>query len=299
MACALSYPEQMLRSVARRADRLYIGPKPKPKKNGGIRYVYDTKPPLKGILKSINNVIFRQVNFPKYLTGSLSGRDFVSNVEIHKGAKTAITEDIAQFFDNINAEHVHRIWCEFFHFHPDVAQLLTCLTTKDGKVFQGTPTSSYLANLAFWDREPGLVDRLTEKGIRYSRYVDDITISSEYAISAVEKSWAISQIYGMIGGAGFRPQRAKHKEYSARKPITIMKLNANSKQQPTLTSQERAAIRAQVSQLEQRYASGNFDLNFQKDLNRVVGKIARLKRLHRHEAIQLQNRIKLIRGASE
>ncbi len=298
LACAISCPEQMLRSVSRRAGRLYIGPKPKPKKSGGIRYVFDTKPPLKDILKRINHVIFQQVHYPEYLTGSLKGRDFVANVEIHKGAKIAITEDIAQFFDNISSDQVYGVWRNFFHFHADVADLLTCLTTKDGRVFQGTPTSSYLANLVFWDREPGVVARLAERGFRYSRYVDDITISSEIDVSVDDKRWAISQIYGMIGGIGFKPQRVKHQELNARRPITIMRLNVNSNAKPTLTKQERSSIRAQVHQLEKCHASGNLGPNFQSELNKVAGRVARLKRLHRHEAEQLQNRIKLIRGAN-
>ena len=96
---ALGVGESVLRSLAYRAPKLYIGPKPKLKKNGGIREVFDTKPPLKPLLKKINNIFFRRVDFPKYLTGSLVGRDFIANVDIHKGSRRMISEDIAQFFD--------------------------------------------------------------------------------------------------------------------------------------------------------------------------------------------------------
>ena len=50
----MGYEEPLLRSIAQRAPRLYIGPKPKSKKGGGIRYVFDTKQPLKDILRRIN-----------------------------------------------------------------------------------------------------------------------------------------------------------------------------------------------------------------------------------------------------
>lgn len=294
---ALSMTEPMLRSIARRAPRLYIGPTPKPKKNSTkLRYVFDTRQPLKPLLKRINDVIFKRVIYPSYLTGSLPGKDFVANVALHAGAKRVVTEDIKSFFDHITANHVYRIWHHFFGFADEVAELLTLLTTKDGKVCQGTPTSSYLANLAFWDREPALAAKLAERGIRYSRYVDDVTISSTGELTEEDKRWAIAQIYGMIGGTGFKAQRTKHSGATARDPITIMGLNANSRGGPTLTKQERANIRTTVFQLEQRLARGEITPEFRQDLTRAAGKVGRLKRLHLREGEALKHRLDAIQS---
>ncbi|EMN5130290.1 RNA-directed DNA polymerase [Burkholderia contaminans] len=293
LARALQVSECQLLGIAQRATDLYIGPKPKPKKNGGIRYVFDTKPPLKSLLRRINSTFFKHTHFPKYLTGSLSGRDFVANVEIHKGARNAVTEDIAQFFDCISADHVYRIWRDFFRFGDEVASLLTKLTTKDGHVFQGTPTSSYLANLAFWDREFALVEKLKARGIRYSRYVDDITISTTSILAEEDKRWAIGQVYGMIGAAGFKPQRSKHGSFSASHAIRIMGLNAN--RSPTLTKQERSAIRAQVYQLEHRVAQAEKGLDIRTALSAAIGKVGRLKRLHPREGAALRLRLDAVR----
>ncbi|WP_407971010.1 reverse transcriptase family protein [Burkholderia pyrrocinia] len=283
----------MLRALAGRAHNLYIGPKPKPKKNGGVRYVFDTKLPLKPLLKRINSVFFRHVVFPRYLTGSLAGRDFVANVEVHKNSRHATTEDIAQFFDCITAEHVYRIWRKFFGFGEEVSTLLTQLTTKDGRVFQGTPTSSYLANLAFWDRESVLFEKLAARGIRYSRYVDDITVSSVGELGRGDTRWAIAQVYAMIGASGFQPQRAKHAAFAASHPIRIMGLNAN--RHPTLPIEERANIRAMVHQLEQCLAREEVTAEFRTRLSTANGKVGRLKRLHPREGAALRLRLDAIR----
>lgn len=278
---------------------MYIGPKPKLKKNGGIRNVFDTKPPLKLLLKKINKVFFRQVYFPQYLTGSLSGRDFIANVDIHKGSRCVITEDIKAFYDSITEDQVCRLWREFFGFAEEVASLLTILMTKEGRVFQGTPTSSYLANLAFWDRESSLVERLALRNIRYSRYVDDVTLSSLREMTLEDKRWAISQTYGMIGAAGFKPQRTKHSTLNAKLPITIMGLNANGTLKPSLTKQERAEIRARVFQLERRFERGDTGGDFLSELNRADGKVGRLKRLHVREGAALQHRLRIVRNATQ
>lgn len=293
---ALGEPEGFLRSMAERIPKLYIGPKPKPKKNGnGFRNVYDTKPPLKPLLKKINRVFFEQVEFPLYLQGSLKGRDFVSNADVHKGSRIVISEDIVKFFDHITAEHAYGIWHNFFGFDNEPAALLTALTTREGRVFQGTPTSSYLANLAFWTIEGRVVERLAARGIRYSRYVDDVTISHPTGISAEDKTWVIAQIYAMIGARGFKPERTKHAVQTAQGQISVMGLNVN--RHPTLSAAERSEIRAMVHHLEELFNRGETGPDFRQAIEKASGKIGRMSRFHQAEAAALKHRVQVVRRA--
>lgn len=293
---ALGRPEGMLRELAQRAPQLYIGPKPKLKKDGkSLRYVYDTKFPLKPLMKTINQVIFRRVAFPQYLQGSLAGRDYVSNVAIHKDSKTVISEDIEAYFDNITDEHVFEIWRRFFGFGQAPAELLTALTTREGRVFQGTPTSSYLANLAFWEIEDSVVSKLQARGLRYSRYVDDVTISSTAALTTEDKAWAIGQVVAMIGSRGFRTKREKHEIQSGNGRISVMKLNVN--RGVGVSTRERAQIRAAVHQLEQACIRCETGPQFRKELEKTSGRIGRLGRFHASEADRLRARLQAIRNA--
>lgn len=286
---ALSVTERELHSIVDRAPSLYIGPTPKPKKNGGFREVYDTRKPLKPLLRRVNKVFFERVLFPQYLTGSIKGRDFVANVEIHAGAKITISEDIASFFDCITADHVRRIWTDFFRFGDAVADILTALTTRDGHVYQGTPTSSYLANLCFWNIEHRIVRRLLAEGIRYSRYVDDVTLSSLAFLSRAQTAWAISQVYGMMEGAGFKPKREKHELQTSGAVIELMGLNANRR--ATLPQRERAHIRNAVFQLERHFEHGTIDEDFARLLRKATGRVIRLQRQHPSEGARLLARI--------
>ena len=114
---ALECTPGTLQNLAKRASSLYIGPMRKLKKDGKtFRDVYDTKPPLKPLLQKINRRIFTNVDFPLYLQGSLRGRDFVSNTEIHENSKIVISEDIEKYFDNISDNAVFSIWKDFFKF---------------------------------------------------------------------------------------------------------------------------------------------------------------------------------------
>jgi hypothetical protein len=296
LAKALACPEGTLRSIARRVATLYIGPTPKPKKNGlGYRNVYDTKHPLKPLLKKMNQVFFEAVQYPVYLQGSIKGRDPVRNAQLHENAQVAICEDIEKFFDNITADRVFSIWSGFFGFADEPATLLTALTTNGGKVFQGTPTSSYLANLAFWDIEPAVVERLAGRGIRYSRYVDDITLSHPVGLSAEDKAWAMSQVIAMMGARGFKPARDKHVIQGGRGPITLMRMNIN--RQPTITAKERGQIRAMVHHLEMQFDRGDIGVEFHRAMDTVSGKVGRLQRLHPVEGDKLRERLRAVRDA--
>lgn len=293
LAKALACPESVLRYIAARSPALYIGPTPKPKKNGkGFRDVYDTKPPLKPLLKKINQVFFEVVQYPVYLQGSIKGRDPVRNAKLHENAQVAICEDIEKFFDHITAERVFSIWNGFLGFSEEPATLLTALTTNGGRVFQGTPTSSYLANLAFWDIEPKVVERLAGRGIRYSRYVDDITLSHPSGLSADDKAWAMGQVIAMMGSRGFKPARDKHVIQGGSGPITLMRMNIN--RQATITAKERGQIRAMVHHLEMRVERGDLGVEFCQAINTVTGKVGRLHRLHPAEAEKLRDRLSVI-----
>jgi hypothetical protein len=302
LAKALHVTPGLLENVAERAPKLYIGPKKKLKRdNVTYRDVWDTKVPLKGLLRTINDVILKQVSYPQYLQGSLSGRDFVSNVEVHQDASVLITEDVRKFFDHITSDHVYRVWSEFFGFGDGPASLLTRLTTNASKVFQGTPTSSYLANLALWKVEPTVVAKLRERGIQYSRYVDDVSLSSRTGLAAEEKTWAIAQVYAMFGSCGFRPARDKHRIQSARTPkgapLQLMGLTIVNGR-VSLSRPERGTIESMVHKVEARFDRSETGGDFLELFNQASGKVGRLKRKHPAHAEGLRARLNAMRAVS-
>lgn len=146
-----------LQNIAESASSSYR-PVPQTKKDGSLRMTYDAYPALKRIQLQIVKKILRSVRFPRYLHGGIRDtrfpRDHVSNAALHTGATVLILDDIKDFYSSLDSQLVFAIWLRFFGFSPEVSELLTRLTTRKGVVPQGASTSSYLANLAFWDREP-------------------------------------------------------------------------------------------------------------------------------------------------
>lgn len=293
LSSALGFESELLAELASNADKYYRLAKPISKADGTIRQPFDATEPLKEVHRRIKDRILCHLSFPYYLTGSLKGTSYRVNAALHAGARIVICEDIEGFFPATSATVVFDVWRHLCGFSEDVARQLTKLTTKEGMLPQGAITSSYLANLAFWRYEPLLHDAMFSLGIQYSRYVDDLTVSSKQFLSATQQTEVIAQLYGMLRKLGYRAKRRKHEVFTSRRQMKTTKLVMNCR--PALPGRERAAIRAAVFQLEQRVASGEAGEELYKVLNSVAGRVGKLKSFHEPQGEALMRRVRNIR----
>lgn len=289
LAKALGMEDGELSKLASRASGLYRVAKEIRKPDGTIRRTYDALPPLKNVQRRIKQRILDRVNFPSYLTGSIKGRDYKVNAAQHSGAKIVIAEDIGSFFPSTSASIVFDVWRHFFGFGHEVALCLTNLTTRRDELPQGAITSAHLANLVFWREEAQLQARLDLDGITYSRFVDDVAVSSRSVIEPARKTEIVASIYGMMMRRGYRPKRGKHELHTARSRMVVTKLTVNTK--PGLAREDRSKIRAMVHELECLSASLDNAQAVQDRLNKVAGKIAMLGRFHPGKATALKKRL--------
>jgi hypothetical protein len=216
---------------------------------------------------------------------------------MHVRAKITFAEDITQFFPSASRSLVRRAWIKLFGFSEDVADLLTDLTTLNGGLPQGAVTSSFLANLIFWDYEPRLVKTLTSRGLTYSRYVDDVTVSSRRRVEPEDKTYVVAQIYGMLLHHGFFPNRGKQKITTSAKSMQTTKLVHNI--QVGLPGVERKRIRAAVYALERRVSLGERGAEVLKELASVSTRVGRLGSFHKVPSAALKRRLVVVRGLLE
>jgi hypothetical protein len=297
LAKKLGITEEYLNEILENSDLLYHANTPEKKADGSLRQTYRVEEKLKIILRKIVTNIFHHVDFPRYIQGSIKDkekpRDYISNASVHTGKKLLIKEDIKNFFPSIKSLEVEKIWRRLFKFSPDVANALTKLTTLNGSVPQGAPTSSYLANLIFWDVEPSVVTNLSNLGITYSRYVDDITLSTNRHLSPEEKTEIIKLIYGMCLKKGIKPNRKKHAIMTSSEKMTVHGLNVNSIV-PTLSKNERQNLRAAVYQCKLEFQCEGHTQKYKKLHEKTIGRIQRLNRLQSSQAKPLLVQLKKI-----
>jgi hypothetical protein len=291
---ALGVREIRLQRVAQMANDLYRLAAEETKLDGSKRQTYDAKPLLKAIQIRIKERILVRVVCPLYLNGSLKGRSTRTNAEPHIGAKILFEEDIANFFPSIRPEIVTRMWSGLFGFSDDVSTLLTLLTIKGDGVPQGAVTSSYLANFVFWSHEPSLVRRFAQRGLHYTRFVDDISITSKERVEPEEKSRVIGELYGMLRRHGLSPKPSKHKISTPKGRMTTTKLVINER--VALPNERRRNLRAAVHRLEQRVAFDQHDADLLKEINSVAVKVGQLRGYHAAQGTLLKERLRNIRS---
>lgn len=141
-----------------------------------VRVINPSIKTLKVVQKRICNLLNKKITPAPYIFGSTKGRSCVMNANFHHGNKFIFQTDLRGFFPSIISKNVYRMFIRF-GFSPDVASILTRLTTYKGHIPQGAPTSSLVANLVFTKTGNILAEYCKQHGLKFSTYVDDMTIS--------------------------------------------------------------------------------------------------------------------------
>lgn len=294
LAKALKTTVKELEYLSQNADKYFFLTKEIQKNDGSIRYTYDVYQRLKIIHDKITKNILKKVTYPDYLQGSLSKRDCISNAELHTNKKIIFKEDITNFFPSIDISIIYQVWVGLFNFSHEVSDTLAKLVTFNKKMVQGCKTSSYLANLVLWSRESIFVENLSSQGYTYTRYVDDIHISSERIISREEKTRIISGIYNLFSSINVKPNRKKQEIMPKSQQQTVHKLNVNNLK-PSLPKSKRNEIRQLVFLCKKAFEDKNTTISeYTVRYNSTMGSVNHLKRLHHKDGEQLLFKLKEI-----
>lgn len=257
------------------------------KKSGGKRKITAPDFDLKLVQKRINKFIFSNVQYPDYLFGGISEKDYLKNAQAHIGAKVLVAVDVENFYPNIKAATVRKIFQYFCKFSPEVSELLTQLTTLNGSVPQGACTSSHLANLAFFETEHALVHEFKQKGLKYSRLLDDITVSSRNELSSRKISASIDKVSSMLKTINCRIKKSKTKISSASNPSDLMFVTGLwlNRGKPRVASEDRDLIRAEVHNCLKYASVSRIGSDYHKMHDRVSGRVAKLAYIGHSEAV--------------
>ena len=155
--------------------------KPQYAKRFGRYWSRTINPPceeLKRIQQNINGYLINNIPMPEFAYGGVKGKDNILNAKRHKGQKYVFQTDLTDFYPYISSKRVYGMFVRV-GFSADVASKLTKLTTYEGHLPQGAPTSTTIANLVFEPTGRKLQKLAEEHQLRLTTFVDDVTISSQ------------------------------------------------------------------------------------------------------------------------
>ncbi|MEH6385214.1 MAG: reverse transcriptase family protein [Colwellia sp.] len=294
LSLALGLTIKELTDLSENSDKYFFLNKVIDKPDGSKRETYDARPELKSIHERIKQQLLKRVVYPSYLHGSLKGKDYISNIKEHTNKKIIISEDASNFFPSISAKVIHQTWSGLFGFSNEVASCLTELVTHKGFLVQGAKPSSYLCNLVLWKRESKLVNQLNLEGYTYTRFVDDITISSDKNISKSEIANVIQRVYQMLQTINVKPNIKKHAVMLSGSRQQVHGINLNSGR-PTMPKTERDRIKSAVYECENYHKHSSVTLEYCHLFNQTMGRVNNMKRMHPDEGLKLRDRLSKIK----
>lgn len=159
---------------------------PKRKKSGGMRIIFAPRGDLKIVQKRLNKILQEiyfsirpssAFGFCKIGVGTNNG--IVENAQMHVGKKYLLSIDLFDFFPTIKRSDVVKVFSgSIFNKSEAAAKLLADIVTYKNTLPQGAPTSPIISNFVLVDFDEEFMRLSQEKGWNYSRYADDITLSS-------------------------------------------------------------------------------------------------------------------------
>ncbi len=147
-----------------------------PKRKGGMRTIHAPNAVLKDFQRTILRRLLRGLRTHPCATGFERGHSIVTNALPHTGKDVVIRLDLEAFFPSIKADRIRRYF-RFIGYDEEAAEQMTRLCTHQDSLPQGAPTSPRLSNLVNFRLDTRLAALAEGRGLSYSRYADDITLS--------------------------------------------------------------------------------------------------------------------------
>lgn len=149
------------------------------KLRGKARQIDAPFTPIKHIQQNLAQILSHIYRPSHNAHAFIRDRSVVTNAQPHLRSKTLIKIDLVDFFGSINFGRVMSLFmAKPFGFTREVAIAVARVTCKDRKLPQGGPASPVISNMICLKLD-AQINRLAKRNrCTYTRYADDITIST-------------------------------------------------------------------------------------------------------------------------
>lgn len=272
----LGIPYKDLELLAENAGRCYQPfDRRRQRGTGKWRHIDNPQGIIKTIQSRIQKRILSGIEFPETMFGGIRGRSAKDHAAFHAGQSLLVTMDIKACFPSTTHKSIYEIYVKKLACAPDIARVLTKLTTFQRSLPQGAPTSLSLANLALWNLHEDLQALAKRLDLRMSMYVDDIAFSGARAREAIEPAIRLT----MSHGYAISQRKVEIQPRSSRQEMVGSVVNVH----PSLSSEKREKLFFRIHEL----AAQKNPLD--QELKSVRSSIAYLKWVNPTQAACLEN----------
>lgn len=242
-----------------------------PKRSGGLRQIDAPNDELKKALYELK-FIFEKKFYMSYHTSAFAyvhGRSTIDSVKRHQqnNSRWFLKTDMRHFFPSTTPEFLMKMlcmtfpFCEFIHYDFGCKELLEkalSLCFLNGGLPQGTPTSPMLTNALMIPVDHAINKMCHEYAphLCYTRYADDILISSQYNFKWSDVQGRLISILETFGAPfTLHPEKTRYGSSAGRNWNLGVMLNAENK--ITIGHEKKKVFKAMVFQFMTDDAKGN------------------------------------------
>ena len=170
---------RLLYCLSMKTDKYYKTKQIK-KRNGNYREISIPSYTLHIVQRWILVEILNKITITNRAMAFRKGKDYghKQNALYHSNTLYGLALDLKDFFPSITASKVYTIFSSL-GYNNFAATILTNLCTLDGKLPQGSACSPALSNIICITLDKRLIGLCEKRGIRYSRYADDMYFSCD------------------------------------------------------------------------------------------------------------------------
>jgi RNA-directed DNA polymerase len=213
-----------------------------PKRSGGSRRI---DAPIGGtaiLLRKLLPLLTSYYRVKPSVHGFVVGRSVKTNAAVHVRKRHVLNVDLEGFYQQINFGRIRGLFiAEPFCMGDKAASVVAHLCCFRGSIPQGSPTSPVLSNLVCADLDRRIAKLARKYHLNYTRYADDLTLSTNEKDFPVDIARAVGESKGAegraiveevlrvaISNAGFsvNPDKVSLRSRRGRQSVTGLTVNA-------------------------------------------------------------------------
>ena len=258
-----------------------------PKRNGSQRKIcipsYTLSIIQRWILENIINKIVPSARAMAFRKGGQFG--YKVNAFYHSKTLYGLSLDIKDFFPSINSNKIYTLFSNI-GYNKLAATILTNLCTLDGKLPQGSPCSPALSNLVCISLDKRLIGFCEKRGIRFTRYADDMYFSCDDKVLLIKHFPIFEKI---INSEGFilNDKKTYFHTPTNRKMITGITVHSQSKEKITELKANKTIKNKIRAEIFRSIISGNYT-----NINHILGEISYVRFIEKENKLEYLPRLK-------
>jgi RNA-directed DNA polymerase len=194
------------------------------KSDGSKRLIQAPVRELKGLQAWVLRNILDKLAISPYATAYIEDRSILDNVTPHRNNRYFICIDLEDFFPSITRRRIAKLFSRL-GYSQKASEILAGICTYEGKLPQGAVTSPALSNIIASKLDRRIAGYTSKRNIIYTRYSDDITLSSNNR-NALNQS--LSRVIKIIKTEHFRVNNDKLRILGPRRRISVTGLVKNN-----------------------------------------------------------------------